>query len=980
MSIIRWLILFIGLAFSLSWLFYQYYKLETTEHLNQHTLELETAYKAVIHNYRLSTETLYYEVLLKPDILNLFEQGIKAKGQEKQVLRSALYQKLKPTYQRLRKRNLKQLHFHEPGDARSFLRFHKPDKYGDLLIDVRHSLQVVNQDKVPVYGFEMGRVYSGFRYIYPLFSPNSDPKNYIGSVETSVSFKGVEKELYQLVHADFFDFLLKGDMVFKVVFDAFKERYAPAIFAPNYFYEDESMINFKQKIGTNPLKRLLNQKLQLQTDIQEKMNQGDAFASSVCYSNNCYAISFAPVLDVNKQQVAYLIAYNEDTVLRTLQQRLYIQTSISNLALLVIFLLIWRYQKSQQALHSNEMKLTAIFDNAQVGIGLLDPSGFYMKANQHFLNLFGYNWEELRRMHCKELHHPLYQEDAEYMLRQIINNNIKYLADDKQFVRKNAQVFWGHHNLSALYDTKGDCIAVVCIITDFTEHKKNSEMLHKLSRAVEQSHNIVVITNLKGDIEFINPAFTTTTGYSETEVLGKNPRILKSGKLKRSLYEELWSTLTQGKTWHGEFYNRRKNGKCYWEAATISPIKDSFGHVQYYIAVKEDISERKQSEVALQHKNKVLHQLNQEKNEFLAIAAHDLKNPLAAIQSLADEISFEEVSMEEINQYANEIKAASQKMFGLVTNLLDVNAIESGEIQLEKEISCIQPLVKRVLQQYKRAAEQKQISLKLHTVATDFYANISEDTFMQILDNLISNAVKYSPFHGRIDVFLKQKNGLISCSIQDQGEGLSREEQALLFGKFSRLSPKPTNGEHSTGLGLFIVKKLVEALDGQVHCISKLGEGSLFVVEFPACTPPPVLPKSLDPIINIDSHLKILLVEDNAVNRMVAKLLLKKLGLSADEAIDGQEAVNFCLKKQYDIILMDIHMPKLNGVLASQKILQNSSDHKPHIVALTATQHADDQQLFEQAGIKSYITKPVKKETLAQIFVAYQASIKTASN
>jgi len=973
MSIIRWLILFIGLALGCSWLLYQYYQLETSEHLNQHTLELKTGYKAVIHNYRLSTETLYYEVILKPEILNLFEQGVKAQGQEKQVLRSALYQKLKPTYQRLRRRNLKQFHFHEPGNARSFLRFHKPDKYGDLLIDVRRSLQVVNQDKVPVYGFEMGRFDSGFRYVYPLFSQNSNPKDYIGSIETSVSFKGVEKELYQLVHADFFDFILKGNSVFKVVFDDFKQRYTPVIFASNYFYEDESLINNKQKYTPHLLKRILNQKLQLQTNINKKLDKGLAFASSVCYENNCYIISFVPVLDVNKQQVAYLIAYNKDHILKTLKQRLYIQVSVSNFALLVIFLLIWRYQKSQQALHSNEMKLTAIFDNAQVGIGLLDPSGFYIKANQHFLNLFDYNWEELQKMHCKELHHPLYQEDAEYMLKQIINNKVQYLADDKQFVRKNKQVFWGHHNLSALYDSNGSCIAVVCIITDFTEHKKNVEMLHKLSRAVEQSHNIVVITNLNGDIEFINPAFTTTTGYSEAEVLGENPRILKSGKIKQTLYKELWSTLTQGKTWHGEFYNRRKNGKCYWEAATISPIKDSSGHVQYYIAVKEDISARKQSEAALQHKNEVLHQLNQEKNEFLAIAAHDLKNPLAAIQSLADEIALEEISMEEIDLYANEIKVAAQKMFGLVTNLLDVNAIESGEVQLE--ISCIQPLVKQVLQQYQRAAEQKQVSLKLHSTHTDFYAYLSKNTFIQILDNLISNAVKYSPFNGHVDIFLKQKNGLISCSIQDQGEGLSREEQALLFGKFSRLSPKPTNGEHSTGLGLFIVKKLVKALDGRVRCISKLGEGSQFVVEFPACAPP-VAPKNLAPI-NIDSHLKILLVEDNAVNRMVAKLLLKKLGLSVDEAIDGQEAVNYCLEKEYDIILMDIHMPKLDGIAASQKILQNSRSHLPYIVALTATQNVDDQHLFGHVGIRNYITKPVKKEALTQVFIAYQATLKT---
>jgi signal transduction histidine kinase len=251
--------------------------------------------------------------------------------------------------------------------------------------------------------------------------------------------------------------------------------------------------------------------------------------------------------------------------------------------------------------------------------------------------------------------------------------------------------------------------------------------------------------------------------------------------------------------------------------------------------LEEKVRERTRD---LAEKNEQLVYLNQEKNEFLGIAAHDLKNPLSAIKGLAEEIeeAFDDMEADEVVEYAQKIRQASQKMFGLITNLLDVNAIESGKMNVELSNVDIQPIVANLTQHYSRPAEAKGIKIHFESPQTSYVAYVDENTAHQILDNLISNAVKYSPPNKDVFVRLLHRDDKIRCEIQDQGPGLSEEDKQKLFGKFNRLTAKPTGGEHSTGLGLFIVKKLIEAMHGDVWCESTLGHGACFIVELPVAT------------------------------------------------------------------------------------------------------------------------------------------------
>lgn len=235
----------------------------------------------------------------------------------------------------------------------------------------------------------------------------------------------------------------------------------------------------------------------------------------------------------------------------------------------------------------------------------------------------------------------------------------------------------------------------------------------------------------------------------------------------------------------------------------------------------------------IEAKNQDLLRLNQEKNEFLGIVAHDLKNPLFCILGLADILGHAagKVSMEKIEDYAGMIESSAQNMLLLISNLLDVNKIESGEFELKLSHLDFQPLLKKVVSTYSERAQAKQLKIQVSSMPALVY--LDENLLQEVLENLISNAIKYSPPEHTIYISLSITDAdKVRCEIQDEGQGLSVADQAKLFGKFTRLSAKPTGGEHSTGLGLFIVKKLVTALHGEVWCESELGQGARFIVEF----------------------------------------------------------------------------------------------------------------------------------------------------
>ncbi|MBD1207410.1 MAG: hybrid sensor histidine kinase/response regulator [Ignavibacteria bacterium] len=236
----------------------------------------------------------------------------------------------------------------------------------------------------------------------------------------------------------------------------------------------------------------------------------------------------------------------------------------------------------------------------------------------------------------------------------------------------------------------------------------------------------------------------------------------------------------------------------------------------------------------LHKQNEELVALNAEKNEFLGIAAHDLKNPLSGIKSLSEMLLYSADDLTDAyrQEFLHQILASSERMFELITNLLDVNAIEQQGIALSIVRLDSVPIVRMICDMYNTRAEAKQIRV-LTEAPPEALVHADELAMQQVIDNIVSNAVKYSPHGKNITVRITQNSTTVRIAVQDEGPGLSEEDKTKLFGKFARLSARPTGGEHSTGLGLSIVKKMVEAMNGKVWCESELGKGACFIVELP---------------------------------------------------------------------------------------------------------------------------------------------------
>ena len=282
-----------------------------------------------------------------------------------------------------------------------------------------------------------------------------------------------------------------------------------------------------------------------------------------------------------------------------------------------------------------------------------------------------------------------------------------------------------------------------------------------------------------------------------------------------------------------------------FEVGAVDYVTKPFNPPELLARVRTHL-ELKHARDTIVHYSQELSRLNEEKNEFMGIAAHDLRNPLGAITGYAEMVLEEVGSLppsgaepwmrvaKEVTDCVERIHQTSKRMAEMVQNLLDANRIERGEMKLNQALTDMGPALSSVVETQRSHATAKQQTVHLEREAAPVVALVDPAVTVQVLENLVSNAVKYSPPGKNIYVRLKKSATTVRCEVQDEGPGLSEADQKKLFGKFARLSAKPTGGEHSTGLGLSIVKKMVEAMNGKVWCESTLGHGATFIVEFPA--------------------------------------------------------------------------------------------------------------------------------------------------
>jgi nitrogen fixation negative regulator NifL len=255
-------------------------------------------------------------------------------------------------------------------------------------------------------------------------------------------------------------------------------------------------------------------------------------------------------------------------------------------------------KRADHALRESEELNRATFEHAAVGIAEVGIDGRWLRVNDQLCEILGYPRDELLKLTFEDITHPQDLEQDRIIVRQFLSGELETAKLEKRYFRKDRSTIWVVISASMMRTAFGDPLHFIAVIEDVTERKRAEGSVRQLTLAVEQSPVLVVITDLQGRMTYVNRMFSEVTGYSLEECIGRNPRILKSGECRPSIYKELWDCITSGKTWRGEFHNRKKNGELYWERAIISPLLDAAGKITHYVGVKEDVTAQKQTDEA----------------------------------------------------------------------------------------------------------------------------------------------------------------------------------------------------------------------------------------------------------------------------------------------------------------------------------------------------------------------------------------------
>lgn len=597
----------------------------------------------------------------------------------------------------------------------------------------------------------------------------------------------------------------------------------------------------------------------------------------------------------------------------------------------------------------------------------------------------------------EELVHPDDFNDVQSSIEKACHDGGDYnLVYRLKHLQRNWCWVWDKGRATPAHDGQPACLEG--FISDVTEQKYAQLENRKLAEAVEQSPESIIITNTAAEIEYVNQAFVTITGYGRHEVIGRNPRLLQSGSTPKSSFRDMWQTLRQGKSWKGELYNRRKDGSEYIEYATITPISQADGSISHFVAVKEDITERKKIAKELTEHRHHLEELvarrteelteaqqraeaaNRAKSAFLANMSHEIRTPMNAIIGLTHLMQRNNPTSEQAT-YLKKINDTGQHLLTIINDILDLSKIEALKLTLEEADFCIDTIFEQVVSQVKEQAEQKGLVLTTDYDSTPRYLRGDATRLRQALLNYVSNAVKFTATGSialRAMVLSKSHDSLLlRFEVKDTGQGIAPERLDSLFEAFEQADASTTRRHGGTGLGLTITRHLAEMMGGEVGASSVPGQGSLFWFTARLRYGQAVTDHETrisDPELELrEAHYgsRILLAEDNPINREVAVHLLRDVGIVVDVAHNGQEAVAMASAGHYDLVLMDIQMPVMDGLDATRLIHAREGLAQLPIIAMTANAFIEDQQACRAAGMADYIAKPVNPADLFAILAKW---------
>ena len=499
---------------------------------------------------------------------------------------------------------------------------------------------------------------------------------------------------------------------------------------------------------------------------------------------------------------------------------------------------------------------------------------------------------------------------------------------------------------------------------DVTERERDQQELRKLSRAVEQSPSLVIITDTEGRIEYVNPKFCRTTGYTTAEVIGEDPGMLRQGEVEPKTDEEIWRTIRGGGEWHGEFRNRRKDGETYLVISSISPIKNSAGEITHFLAVQEDVTERRTVEAQLQQAQRM-----ESVGQLVSGVAHDFNNLLTAVIGFA-ELGLEAVREDEpVHEHLTQIRKAGESAGDLTRQLLAFGrqqVLRFEVLDINETVRSVEILLRRTI------GEDLELVTRLGSDLRP--VKLDPTSIEQVLLNLAVNARDAMPEGGCLTIETANveideqasprqpsipPGSYVALSVVDTGRGMDDETLARAFEPFFTTKER----ERGTGLGLSTVYGIVKQSGGHINIASEPGNGTRFDVYLPP-TREELQPSKSDGTpddLSVGPE-TILLVEDDERLRDLVGRLLDGRGYRVLKAAGGNEAIEIWRAERVDLLLTDVVMLGMSGVELAQILRRKSSDLKVLLMSGYADREVAGDELNEMNT--PFIAKPFRLDQL----------------
>jgi PAS domain S-box-containing protein len=572
-------------------------------------------------------------------------------------------------------------------------------------------------------------------------------------------------------------------------------------------------------------------------------------------------------------------------------------------------------KRAETELRESEERYRDLVENAQDIIYSHDLRGHYTSSNRAGEEITGYTLAESLKLNLADTVAPEYVSKARDMLaRKLAGENVT--AYELELVAKDG------HRVPVEVNTRlvlqdGVPVGVTGVARDITDRKRAEAELRRLAAAVEETADSIVITDREGNIQYVNPAFERITGYAKDEVLGQNPRILKSGKTDPSVYKELWETITRGEVWTGHLTNRRKDGTFFEERVTISSIYNETREIVNYVAVKQDTSDMTLLEEQLRQSQKM-----EAIGQLAGGVAHDFNNLLTAINGYSALALQRLEHGHPIRSYLEEVKKAGDRAANLTRQLLAFGRkqiLQPLALDLNAVVTDMNKMLRRLI------GEDIVLTAKLDPSLKKIKADPGQ--IEQVLVNLVVNARDAMPQGGELIIetsgveldleYTKTHVGVspgqyAMLAVSDTGTGMNEKTQARIFDPFFTTKEKGKG----TGLGLSTVYGIVKQSGGNIVVYSEPGHGTTFKVYLPqlatavektaVAVPEPALPEGSETI---------LLVEDEDVVRGLAAKILGQAGYRVLVAARGEEAITLCGQSTEPIhlLLTDVVMPEMSG-------------------------------------------------------------------